>query len=438
MAEIGPPPEDKSAKKGPAEEDAGPEQPEEDQAPAAKAQPKKAKTVKPYKTKKQKRRELEDAQENSFDSDLSESDFISGSYTKKRMEEFAAKREALKLSQDLERQKTKSAVEKPAANDDDQQPSFDPVNDSLATDDMDLGGTGNVRIGSVDSPMLKKYKKERDARGNQEKDEGEKSSAKPSAYERTASQGSTFSDMGNVFRMPVDVSPLPSPNKYDTGGGKPKNVFVNSGNDDAEASGGPEVDEREEELSSSSAKRCVVDGCDAPDYMVQRNGRCRQHNDLILQSPDRALSQEALPAPTSTSNAAQEIDEQAMEDRFKKYASDIVEEANRKINEAEQKALQASTDASTALEMAKQAQARADALESSQRASAHFEDGLKAELEAKYKAEMEQNIELKWRPRTKSTRRPSKRRRQRHLRSCRQRREKPPRGRDKTKASTLA
>ena len=74
---------------------------------------------------------------------------------------------------------------------------------------------------------------------------------------------------------------------------------MNSGNDDAEASGGPEVDEREEELSSSSAKRCVVDGCDAPDYMVQRNGRCRQHNDLILQSPDRALRQEALPAPTS-------------------------------------------------------------------------------------------------------------------------------------------
>ena len=171
LAEIGPPPEDKSAKKGPAEEDAGPEQPEEDKAPATKeAQPKKTKTVKPYKTKKQKRRELEDAQENSFDSDLSESDFISGSYTKKRMEEFAAKREALKLSQDLERQK----AEKSALNDEDQQPSFDPVNDSLATDDMDLGGTGNVRIGSVDSPMLKKYKKERDARGNQEKDEGEK------------------------------------------------------------------------------------------------------------------------------------------------------------------------------------------------------------------------------------------------------------------------
>ena len=121
--------------------------------------------------------------------------------------------ETLKLSQDLERQK----AEKSALNDEDQQPSFDPVNDSLATDDMDLGGTGNVRIGSVDSPMLKKYKKERDARGNQEKDEGEKSSAKPSAYERTASQRSTFSDMGNVFRMPVDVSPLPSPNKYDTG-----------------------------------------------------------------------------------------------------------------------------------------------------------------------------------------------------------------------------
>ena len=83
-----------------------------------------------------------------------------------------------------------------------------------------------------------------------------------------------------------------------------------------------------------------------------------------------------------------------MEDRFKKYASDIVEEANRKINEAEQKALRASTDASTALEMAKQAQARADALESSQRASAHFEDGLKAELEAKYKAEMEQKYRI--------------------------------------------
>ena len=67
-------------------------------------------------------------------------------------------------------------MEKPAANDDDQQPSFDPVNDSLATDDMDLGGTGNVRIGSVDSPMLKKYKKERDARGNQEEEDekGEK------------------------------------------------------------------------------------------------------------------------------------------------------------------------------------------------------------------------------------------------------------------------
>ena len=212
--------------------------------PQRKGTTKKTKTVKPYKTKKQKRRELEDAQENSFDSDLSESDFISGSYTKKRMEEFAAKREALKLSQDLERQK----AEKSGLNDDDQQPSFDPVNDSLATDDMDLGGTGNVRIGSVDSPMLKKYKKERDARGNQEEeDEGEKSSAKPSAYERTASQGSTFSDMGNVFRMPVDVSPLPSPNKYDTGAGKPKNVFANSGNDDAEASGGPEVDEREEE-----------------------------------------------------------------------------------------------------------------------------------------------------------------------------------------------
>ena len=128
--------------------------------------------------------------------------------------------------------------------------------------------------------------------------------------------------------------------------------------------------------------------------MVQRNGRCRKHNDLILQSPDRALRQEALPAPTSMSNAAQEIDEQAMEDRFKKYASDIVEEANRKINEAEQKALQASTDASTALEMAKQAQARADALENSQRASAHFEDGLKAELEAKYKAEMEQKYRI--------------------------------------------
>ena len=191
LAEIGPPPEDKPAKKGQAEEDAGPEQPEEDQAPAAKAQAKKAKTVKPYKTKKQKRRELEEAQENSFDSDLSESDFISGSYTKKRMEEFAAKREALKLSQDLERQKTKSAVEKSAANDDDQQPSFDPVNDSLATDDMDLGGTGNVRIGSVDSPMLKKYKKERDARGNQEEEDDKRgrSSAKPSAYERTASQG---------------------------------------------------------------------------------------------------------------------------------------------------------------------------------------------------------------------------------------------------------
>ena len=108
LAEIGPPPEDKSAKKGPAEEDAGPEQPEEDEAPATKAQPKKAKTVKPYKTKKQKRRELEDAQENSFDSDLSESDFISGSYTKKRMEEFAAKREALKLSQDLERQRRRN------------------------------------------------------------------------------------------------------------------------------------------------------------------------------------------------------------------------------------------------------------------------------------------------------------------------------------------
>ena len=46
LAEIGPPPEDKPAKKGQAEEDAGPEQPEEDQAPAAKAQPKKAKTVK--------------------------------------------------------------------------------------------------------------------------------------------------------------------------------------------------------------------------------------------------------------------------------------------------------------------------------------------------------------------------------------------------------
>ena len=178
LAEIGPPPEDKPAKKGQAEEDAGPEQPEEDQAPAAKAQPKKAKTVKPYKTKKQKRRELEDAQENSFDSDLSESDFISGSYTKKRMEEFAAKREALKLSQDLERQK----AEKSALNDEDQQPSFDPVNDSLATDDMDLGGTGNVRIGSVDSPMLKKYKEDAGQPGEGRRGEKQR---KPSAYERT-------------------------------------------------------------------------------------------------------------------------------------------------------------------------------------------------------------------------------------------------------------
>ena len=112
--------------------------------------------------------------------------------------------------------------------------------------------------------------------------------------------------------------------------------------------------------------------------MVQRNGRCRKCNDLILQSPDRALRQEALPAPTSMSNAAQEIDEQAMEDRFKKYASDIVEEANRKINEAEQKALQASTDASTALEMAKQAQrarGRARELAASQRSFRRWPEG---------------------------------------------------------------
>ena len=113
------------------------------------------------------------------------------------MEEYAAEREAVKTSQQdrAKKKRQKEEEEEAAAQQAEKKPSFDTLNDSLATDDMDLGGTGNVRIGSVDSPMLKKYKE----RNN-----------KPST------QGYSFADMAKNFSQPVNVSPLPSPNKYIT------------------------------------------------------------------------------------------------------------------------------------------------------------------------------------------------------------------------------
>ena len=404
IAEIGPPPEDTKSKKDEEEQQRpeddddddskGPEQDgdddyDDDDGIDAKAKKKKTKTIKPYKTKKQKRREKEDRLSTSFDSDLSESDFISGGYTKKRMEEYAAEREAVKTSQQdmAKKKRQKEEEEAAAAQQAEKKPSFDTLNDSLATDDMDLGGTGNVRIGSVDSPMLKKYKE----RNN-----------KPST------QGSSFADMAKNFSQPVNVSPLPSPNKYITSSGKPKASFNfnNNNNEEQEEvqnniyndSNGPEMDEREEELSSSISKACVVDGCDAPEYMIQRNGRCQQHNNRVSPSRQQQLQQDnVLNIPSNNMNNNNKntvIDEQLMEDKVKQYANEIVEEARRKIDEAEKRALQASTDATNALELAKQVQARADAMESTQRASVDYENNLKSELEAKYKAEMEQKYRI--------------------------------------------
>jgi hypothetical protein len=309
--------------------------------------------------------------ESNASSDLSESDFIPGAYAKKRDAEKKRAKEAGPAVTTIPTAKLSDSPDHKKG------PVFD-IKRGAGADRDELGGTGNVRIGSVDSPMLALQKKKQQ---QQERRAG-------------AGSGSTFSGMADAFREPVAVSPVASPQR---GGAGPET--------------GPAVDAAPERF-------CAEKDCTAPEYMIQGNGKCHDCNNkanlLSLTSPPPAMNAHASTSSSgalsaSRNNNEQETDEAHRAARDRSAESDkaramlraSLEETQHKVLDAEKRALQASMDASEALKLARAAEERASAMEaeySKHRTSAEGaqkdEARMKEEIEARLKEDMDRRYKI--------------------------------------------
>lgn len=242
--------------------------------------------------------------ESNASSDLSESDFIPGAHAKKRMAEINARREADRVSE--------AGANRPA-------PSESPGNTAISrklgpmfgpkpSSSDDLGGTGTVRIGSVD-------------------------------VNNTRPQ--TFSNMADAFRMPI--SPSRSPKR--------------------DESAGPEEDSPDR--SGEESGGCATPGCISPSYMVQGNGKCHDcnnHSTTIGTITNASVTSERSESVSNANNNTQREVTDTHVDAESQVLKKLEDTALEQALSAEKRVMQASQDATEALRIARAAEERANAV----------------------------------------------------------------------------